>query len=167
LTFAANATASTLVTAIDAIAGGNWDATLRTNSLSLDLHRIGGQDALRRDVAVSFPDRSDFEYWVDEDAGLVSIIRSAWFWEDDVDGASFGRGWRNVLVEYTGGYATIPDDLEQIAIELVAEAFNARGKDTSLQSESIGSYSYVNRALEGPQGKVFRDRLEQWKRYTA
>ena len=168
LTFASNLTASLLVTAINAI-GANWSATLRTNCISEDFHRMGGQDALRRRVDITYPDVADFEYRVEEDSGLIALTGgtwSAWLSGGPDSYGEFSNGWRDVLVEYTGGYSTIPDDLEQIAIELVSEAYNGRGKDFSVQSESIGSYSYVNRILQAPEGHSFRDRLALWRRYT-
>lgn len=142
VTFASNATVSDLVTTIDGTTG--WSATLVKNWISDDLHRIGGQDALGRDVRLTFPDDSDIDYRVDEDDGLIELLASHEF---DRGGPSvsrgFPRGFRNILVHYTGGYATVPDDLEQICIEMTVEAFRSRKHDSNLRSESIGSYAYT------------------------
>ena len=43
--------------------------------------------------------------------------------------AAFPRGKKNVRVQYTAGYATIPNDLEQAAIELVALKCYDRGRN--------------------------------------
>lgn len=165
VTFASNPTASALVTAINLLSG--WSATNGTNCISLDLHRLGGRDALNKSVEVTFPDDSDLEYRVDEDAGTVELVRSEWFDRGGEWGTSgiAPHGSRNVLVHYTGGYATVPDDLEQIALELVSEAYNARGKDSTLQSEGLGAYNYANRVLSqgSNEGSAFRERLAMWR----
>lgn len=41
----------------------------------------------------------------------------------------FPRGKKNIRLQYTAGYATIPNDLEQAAIELVAMKYYDRGRD--------------------------------------
>lgn len=52
----------------------------------------------------------DSAYYViaDEDAGLIQL-----------DGLTFQPGLRNIKITYVGGFATIPFDLEQAAIEMV------------------------------------------------
>lgn len=52
------------------------------------------------------------------------------------------RGNQNVLVTYTAGYGTIPADLKQIQFEMVDAIRAGAGRDPSLASESIESYSY-------------------------
>ena len=48
-------------------------------------------------------------------------------------------------VAYTGGFTagSIPDDLEQAATELTCQMFLRRKRDASLQSETLGKYSYT------------------------
>ncbi len=153
VTFASSLTTSLLATAITALTG--WTATSLVNISAYDLHPVGGQDALGRDVTLTYADSSDMETRVHFDRGQIELLDSQWFerggWSagagDRRPTARTGRrmpgGWRNILVEYDGGFATIPEDLEQIAIELVGQAFNGRRRDTSVQSESMGSYSYT------------------------
>lgn len=45
----------------------------------------------------------------DADAGIIRLL----------DGLVFNSGRRNIKLVYVGGYATIPVDLEQVAIEMV------------------------------------------------
>ena len=45
----------------------------------------------------------------DADAGMIRLL----------DGLTFSKGLRNIKITYQGGFATIPADLEQAAIELV------------------------------------------------
>lgn len=169
VTFASNATASALVTAINSISGGHWVATIGSNCISLDLHRQGGRDAKGVTVAVTYPDSSGYEYHVDEDAGILELGRGAdWGWPDSPWEATWGSG--KVLVHYTGGYATVPDDLEGIVLELIGQAYAARGMSGGLlQSESIGSYSYTAAQLVNGVSITsdLAGRLDHWKLVRA
>jgi len=69
-----------------------------------------------------------------------------------LDGITFSQGLRNIKLTYVGGYATIPADLEQAAIELV---WAAREKGVNnlvgVRSRSVadGSVQYVNLGWAG------------------
>jgi len=52
----------------------------------------------------------------------------------------FSNNTLGYKLEYNAGYATIPDDLEQAAIDLIAYYYNNR-KSKNTDSESIGDYS--------------------------
>lgn len=56
----------------------------------------------------------------------------------------FERGFNNIEVIYTGGYATIPADLKMACYRLTDLAYAARGRNMGIQSESLGGYSYTN-----------------------
>lgn len=136
LTFATYATASALATQISATSG--WSASLVTNCITVDLHRLGGNDAKGVAVDVTFPDESASVTRVEESTGLVHF---------DPCGLWTGDEYRaqNLLLEYTAGYAAtnMPYDVEQVCIELVQEAYNRRDHDVNVQSESLGDYSYT------------------------
>lgn len=66
------------------------------------------------------------------------------------------RGHKNVKATYTAGYATIPDDLKLIQFEMVDSALASAGRDPSMQSESIDSYSYS-----------LRSSVDKWANWTA
>jgi hypothetical protein len=52
-------------------------------------------------------------------------------------------GINNFRVQYTAGYATVPEDVQEATAELVATLFVQRGRDLTLQSErTSGSYAY-------------------------
>jgi hypothetical protein len=52
-------------------------------------------------------------------------------------------GVNNFRVQYTAGFATVPEDVQEATAELVATWFIQRGRDLSLQSEhTSGAYSY-------------------------
>jgi hypothetical protein len=56
----------------------------------------------------------------------------------------FPDGFDNIEVVYTGGYATIPDDLKIAAFRLADMHYAARGRNMGVVSESLGQYSYSN-----------------------
>ncbi len=53
------------------------------------------------------------------------------------------KGFNNVIIKYTAGYATTPADLEQACIAFTSYLYSARGKDFSLKSEKLGDYAYT------------------------
>ena len=59
-------------------------------------------------------------------------------------------GINNFRVQYTAGFATVPEDVQQACAELVTSWFIQRGRDLTLQSEAIhGSYTYTAQAAQG------------------
>ncbi len=137
LTFTSNQTASLMATAITAVA--DWTGTNRIDILSNNLHRLGGLNAKDVTVDLSFPDHDIADYIIDYDLGQVRLIHQ--FHHDPVfhDERVF-RGF--VLVEYRGGFETIPADIEALAIGLIKEGFDGSKISGALSSESIGDYSY-------------------------
>ena len=83
-------------------------------------------------------------------SGLSGVNRSGWSAFNTVndgqgwtESPSFGAGTRNIRIVYTGGYATIPTDL-QLACAMVVDTLNSRrGADTLKKAETIGQYSYT------------------------
>jgi len=62
----------------------------------------------------------------------------------------FPRGTRNVKVEYTGGYAAVPDDLAAACVKLAAAWYShARAGADGVGRETLGGYSahYEKRPL--------------------
>ena len=94
-------------------------------------------------------------YRADTDTGLLSRIdvtrgRFASFTAtylgqagDFLPSPRFEEGFGNFSIVYVGGYATIPGGLQKAACLLADMLFNGRGADQSLQSESLGQYSYT------------------------
>ncbi len=59
-------------------------------------------------------------------------------------------GINNFRVQYTAGYATVPEDVQEACAELVATWFAQLGKNLNLHSEQLaGSYSYSVADLQG------------------
>jgi hypothetical protein len=133
--FGSYATLSALATQITTHT--DWTASVPDSSFdnmaSTDLIPVGERETLDGAITMDVPDERVSDYQVDFKQG--SIYRSSGF-----------RGrWNDIYLDYTGGYATIPGDLEQITIEITAEVFQARTKDGNVKSEKIGDYSYVNK----------------------
>lgn len=65
---------------------------------------------------------------------------SGWFFDADrlyLRGYAFGRGMQNVKIAYSAGYASVPPDIEQACIDLVALRYREKSR-IGEQSKSIG-----------------------------
>lgn len=72
----------------------------------------------------------------DAEAGIVRLFQG-----------TFSLGIRNIRIEYTGGYAMVPQDLEQAAIELVWAAREKGAHNlVGVRSRSVadGSVQWIN-----------------------
>lgn len=162
-------TTSDLVTQINATSG--WSATLNKNVRSKVMHRRPGTDAKETVAYLTYPDHYDIVGRLAEDEGIIYVSAydsGPWYPSEISYPGSIAncRGRPNVpqriMVEYTGGYATIPDDVEQLCIEAVKKAYDSRGHDSSMQSESVGDYSYT--LMSGVQQALdLESTLSRWK----
>jgi hypothetical protein len=135
LTFASYPSLTLLKTAIEAVSG--WTATVLANMPSGDLHPTGGEDAKSRTVTWTYPDRDEDVYTLDQRRGIVTFdSRQNFPWGGDGCPRRFWFEDQGCLVEYRGGYETIPGDVELVCRELVKEAFI-----TAVQSYSLGPFS--------------------------
>lgn len=74
------------------------------------------------------------------------------------------RGYGNIKIAYSAGYATVPDDLSYCATTLVANMIRNQPKGTELSSESLGSYSYSTlSASEDPEIGSIRQILTRYR----
>jgi len=77
------------------------------------------------------------------------------------------RGWRNVYIDYTAGYATVPDDIENVAIQCVRDLFKSRSVNMGFQSERLGDYAYSLAAGGSGVHSVvmrYKEELGLWRR---
>lgn len=126
--FSSFATVGALVTDInDNVA--DWTASTLTDVPTADIRPMGGRDAKSDVVYFEFADCYDSNYTVDFNRGQIHYRPP--------------RGHANVLVKYRGGYETVPDDVEQLCIEMVGEAYHKGKKGMAVTSESLGDYSYT------------------------
>jgi hypothetical protein len=108
-------------------------------SIHDDPDRVYGADTLI--------DSDEYAFWADE--GIVEF-----------DGSGLaGSGVKNIKIVYKGGYtaATLPYDIEQICIELVAILYKMRDRiGVSSKSFSDGSASYFENLLTPQSREVLR-----------
>ena len=79
-------------------------------------------------------------------------------------GSCFTRGWRNIELAYTAGYTTIPLDVAQASIELVAVHYKLRDKSGLISEAAMQqTTSYLQadmpasaRALLNPYRRMIR-----------
>jgi len=143
LTYATYPTTSQMADAISAVAG--WTGANILDCLTADLYPLGGQDAKGRTVFFTAPDVDTEDYWVDRANGIIS-----WTGHPDTYHYPFDsrvlmppRGFQNLLIQYRAGYETIPDDLNMLCRELVAQCWQTSKTNGAIQSESLGDYSYT------------------------
>jgi len=135
--YATYPTFSTVATQITTVA--DWTATVSgDDGDARNLYPAVSLDATSQAVTLTYPDDIVADYLVDNDAGTIEIQRS-YFAGFDGDAQRF-RG--TYMVEYRGGYETIPGGLCQLTIDLVAQGFGTSKINPALQSESLGDYSY-------------------------
>jgi hypothetical protein len=161
-----NDTASGLVDAINAVSG--FDATLLTNCLSVDLFRQGGVNVMLSTAQIEFPDRDDIPYRVHDDRATLEFVASAdmlFFGKHTDAGLPMPHTFGGILVEYDAGFdglSEIPADLAQACIELVQFAYSNKAENPTMQSESIGSYSYTRAADPIRSSDRIRELLAQF-----
>ena len=120
-------TTESLATAIGLVSG--WSTSAAVNVPSVELNDAAAIDALSQTAWLAWPERSIEPGRVQFDTGVIEL-RDA---PSTVD----------VFVEYQAGYETIPDDIELVAHELIAEAFNLGKRDTNMKTEWLGDYSFA------------------------
>jgi hypothetical protein len=151
-----------LVDQINGVSG--WSATLTRNAYTQSLHRFGGRGVTDAVCEVHFPRDNVAEYEVEYDIGVVHVTVDRFPTTRPGAGANrFPRGFFPVFVEYVGGYETIPDDLEQVAIEIAADLYRDRLRDSTMTSESLGDYNYTRTDTAALLAQ-YRERLDAYRR---
>ena len=86
-------------------------------------------------------------------AGIVRYRRGGWPWAGwpcqvmgTVIPVRCGFGDTPITIAYTGGYSAAPPALKRAATELAAIYYRNKTTNPTLQSETLGSYSYTNRS---------------------
>lgn len=129
----------------------DWTATLVTDGPSSWLRPSAGRDAKTAAMTLYAPDCLDHDAEVQHATGLVQF-RSGGAGSRPAAGMGLGgtylgdgspMGGMAVLADYRAGFETVPADIEQMAREMVAEIFDRSFRDSALQSESLGGYSYT------------------------
>ena len=158
LTFATYPDTTSLVAAINAITG--YSATVTTAMRCAQLHpRAGGDIKMATVVLTGVNVSSEFVY--DSYLGIVTIRQDA-FPTMASHSARFPSGLQSTLIEYSAGYTTVPDDIHQACMVIAGTAYLSRKSDTSLQSESLGDYSYSMASADSSRA-MMEDMLGSWK----
>lgn len=147
LSLATYDTTDELATAINATTGFN--GTANENIPSMYIRKLAGRDLRNSSCLLEGWTESLSDYSIDEETGIIH--------------GSFQSRYRSVLVDYTGGYATIPYDVVQATLTVAARFFRDRTRDSGISSESLGGYSYSRRAAAEQQEEI-RELLAPYRR---
>jgi hypothetical protein len=156
--FSAYPNTSALAVVIGGTAG--YTCTLGKNIRTAQLRPRAAGDVVLATVTLFAADTAS-EYTYDYDTGRLAIDQSWWaYWP--LERGIMPDAVKSVLVEYTAGYATVPDDIEQACIEIAAMMYRDRRRDSGLASESLGDYSYT-RANRAEIDAVMAGLLADWR----
>ena len=158
LAFSTYPTTAALGTAIGSTAG--FSCSLGKNMRSAQLRPRAGADAILATVTLYGADIPS-EYTYDYHTGRLAIDRS-WFAYWPLDKGVMPSPMKSVLIEYTAGYSTVPEDVEQACIEVASMLYRDRRRDGNLTSESLGDYSYT-RAAASEMNARLDTLLARWK----
>ena len=157
LTFATYPDTTSLVAAINAITG--YSATVTTAMRCAQLHpRAGGDIKMATVMLTGVNVSSEFVY--DSYLGIVTIRQDAFPMTHH--NARYPSALQSTLIEYSAGYTTAPDDIHQACLVIAGTMYLSRKSDTSLQSESLGDYSYSMASADSSRA-MMEDMLGSWK----
>lgn len=143
LTFASYTTVGAMDTAINAV-GNGWTSVVVENYISsngrslwpsTDLYYPQGVlNALNNQVSLLVFDEDSVELEIN---GKIGELKG-----------SFPVGYQNIRVQYTAGYSTVPEDVQEAAAATVANWYQDPTFSGDMISERLGDYSYTRAAIE-------------------
>ena len=142
LAFATYTTMTTLVDAVNAL-GSGWSAELQSSAyasyLTTELIEKMGMYCLNSNWAyLQMPyDRGESDFDIDSASGIIYLNRFTNL-SGSYDYAGFPTGIRNIFVDYTAGYSTVPDDLK-IAVRILLKYLYQRWQEETFGSSSLSS----------------------------
>lgn len=149
VTFAGNATLTAVVTAVNAL-GSGWEAVLLftdySSFKSSDLIPKSALGAIDSNyVYLQIPDEAEYDVEVDLDNGQIRLPHG------------FYPGFRNIFVDYTAGYSTMPADLKLAVKILVQFVYEKAHKSMfGLETYNIGTGGTTGlRMIYEKEGKNF------------
>ncbi len=172
-------TVTQLVALINAL-GNGWTATASSGAAQWKGTELFKTEAVGcLDIAVQFyaPNHAEEDIRLEGNPGLLrrGFGSEPWFQKRRrahlpahvpylaaLGGDIWTEGQYNIFVHYTGGYATIPVDLEMLCNELAATMLRSGARDSGLISESGAGYSY-SASGELWMNESFRARLGIWR----
>lgn len=123
-------------TVVDTFSVHPGDHRRTCEALPLSRHPVSSVASVVRD-GLTLVDGTD--YRIDRHSGLLYLATPI-----------VASGWSTVPVvvaSYTGGYTTVPGDLEAVALRLVRTWWHSRDRDETVRSTSvdgIGAHTYVD-----------------------
>jgi hypothetical protein len=152
LTFASHATLNSMAAAVNAL-GNGWSAQV-IGSFGLwpsaDLKLLqGAANALNggRQFELYIEDLQPFVTWPPGDPwGDGAGDQSCTGWRlDDETGELFGRfprGQLNIRIDYSAGFATIPQPIQEACVQLILDLYNGGMVNTTLKKATLGGGSF-------------------------
>jgi hypothetical protein len=159
VTFASNVTIGAVIAAVNAL-GNGWTAMTigYDNWPAADLYcpnGISGSDGANppsQGALTAAGQNSELKMHTYELAGFQLDVRRGWllraipYTDPELlhpEDLVWPVGINNFRVQYTAGFAAVPEDVQEACAELVATYFAQRGRDMTLQAESVGTgHSY-------------------------
>jgi hypothetical protein len=135
LTLSSYATIDLLVAAIIAL-GNGWTASA--------INEYGDYPASRIRDTQGVLEAREYEATVELFAPFTGRQRNNLVSGVVVTECELPFGYQNVKAEYTGGYTTVPDDLQTAVCDIAAALYRQSVRDATLKSEKLGDYSYTN-----------------------
>ncbi len=160
ITVASFVTLTALATQIET--NSNWTATVKHAAqaagahVSKDLIPVGGLNALTPNAAMlEIPDEDLIDYDIDRTRGVLHHA------------GGFTAGRNNVLVLFTAGFVTVPDDIRAAADQFAKDVHDAANRDGGLKSERTATYSYVAKAAGVGLSEDVKEMLMPYRRWAA
>lgn len=102
--------------------------------------------------------------WSDDcDRGSLGIGQ----WRlDDKAGTLYGRfprGHLNVRVDYTAGFAVIPDDLQEACVQMTLDLYNSGLVNQTMKSGGLGPYRFEINSLAGAMSTKVKGLISYYK----
>lgn len=132
VTWAANATLTAVAAAVNLL-GAGWSATVQ------------GSFGLWPSVDLFYTQGSLNCLGADAQLELFTGDLSAWELTDPLSGwlrGDFPRGKRNVLVDYTAGFAAVPEPIQMATALFVGDLIKSGELAGGIAGEHLGNYSY-------------------------
>ncbi len=142
VTFASNVTVTAVAAAITAL-GNGWSAQAISGFESWPSADVfapqGAYDARGRYAGLKLHTEELQAFGID---GLRGYL----YWDHNGldETPVWARGFRNYRIQYTAGFSTIPEDVQEACAELVASWFANRGRDVFLSQENIKGSTFFS-----------------------
>ena len=152
LAFATYTTIAALIAQVNATGSGWAGLDLGYGTyLTTDLTQSPALYSLNAYAYLLHPEQALSDYLWDEDSGRLTYS------------GGFRQGTQNIYVEYTGGFTTIPYDVEQACLILIASKYFGTRRDPGLQSEKLGDYAWA--AKSGGDSSLISEVTKQLEKY--